>query len=78
MAEENQTHTIESVLEKYREDLLQYPNVVSVGISEIKGEQVIIIFVEKKVASYSLESYEMLPKALEGFKTEVCPRIKVK
>ncbi len=69
--------SIESVMRKYEEQLMRLPNVTGVGIGEKKGKEVIIIFVKEKVSESALQPSEIIPKTLEGYKTDVEEEIRV-
>lgn len=64
--------------EKHEESLLELPNVVGVAIGHkvVKGEtqpgrEVIKVFVTSKVPRSRLKPNEVVPKALEGYSTDV-------
>jgi len=59
------------VKEKNEERLMGLPNVTGVGIGEKAGKQVIKVFVTHKVPVSALQSQEVVPKALEGWETDV-------
>ncbi len=62
---------IEDVLRKYEAQLKRLPNVVSVGIGEKQGKQVILVFVTHKIPEKKLKPKEVVPKRLEGYFTDV-------
>jgi hypothetical protein len=68
---------IESVLRKYEEQLMQLPNVTGVGIGEQNQKEVIIVFVRQKLSPSELQPTEVIPKALDGYKTDVQLEIRV-
>jgi hypothetical protein len=69
--------SIETVMRKYEEQLLQIPNVTGVGIGGKRGKEVIIVFVKKKVRESALQPSEIIPKTLERYETDVEEEIRV-
>jgi hypothetical protein len=69
--------TIEDALRKHEERLRRLPNVTSVGVGEDQGEQVILVFVDKKVPESELRPEEVVPTELDGYRTAVRTRISV-
>ena len=69
--------SIESVMRKYEAQLIRLPNVTRVGIGERKGKEVIIVFVRRKVSEAVLQPSEIIPKALEGYETNVEEEIRI-
>ncbi len=69
--------TVERVLRKHEEELLRLPNVVSVGIGEKEGKEVIVVFVRKKMNKSELRPEDVVPGTLEGFETDVREEIRV-
>lgn len=69
--------SIESVMRKYEAQLIRLPNVTGVGIGERKGKEVIIVFVRRKVSEAVLQPSEIIPKALEGYETNVEEEIRI-
>jgi hypothetical protein len=69
--------SIESVMRKYEVQLMRLPNVTGVGIGERKGKEVIIVFVRRKVSEAVLQPSEIIPKALEGYETNVEEEIRI-
>jgi hypothetical protein len=69
--------TIESVMRKHEEELMQLPNVTGVGISEKNGKEIIVVFVSKKVPESQLKPSDVVPKTCEGYETDVQPEIRV-
>ena len=63
--------SIEDVQRKYENRLLGLPNVNGVGIGRRDGKEVIKVFVTRKVPETSLQPGEVIPKALDGFETDV-------
>jgi hypothetical protein len=63
--------TIESVRQAFEPNLLRLPNVVSVGLGEKDGRQVIQVGVARKVPASALGPGERIPRALEGYPVEV-------
>lgn len=68
---------IGDVFKKNENTLRHLPNVTGVGIGEKNGEEVIIVFVTHKVPESELDSSDIIPKYIEGQKTDVRPAIKV-
>lgn len=62
---------IENVKKQHEEHLMQLPNVVGVGIGEKAGEPIITVFVTQKVPESSLQPQEIIPRTLDGHKTDV-------
>ncbi|MCI0338521.1 MAG: hypothetical protein L0226_13170 [Acidobacteria bacterium] len=62
---------INRVKEKHETDLMNLPNVVGVGIGEKTGKPVIKVFVTHKVPESDLKPYEIVPKKLDQFETDV-------
>lgn len=63
--------SIEAVIEKYEEQLMQLPNVRGVGKGEKAGKEVIKVLVTHKVSEAQLKPDEVVPKTLEGYETDV-------
>jgi hypothetical protein len=63
--------TIESVRDKYEQQLMRLPNVVGVGIGQKADKPVIQVMVTQKVAESALKPHERIPKVLDGHKTDV-------
>ncbi len=62
---------IETLKQKYEDQLMHLPNVAGVGIGERAGKKVIKVFVTHKVPESSLQPQEVVPKSLEGGETDV-------
>jgi hypothetical protein len=62
---------IEAVRRKYEDQLLKLPNVVGVGIGEQDNQPVIQVLVSRKVPESALQPDEVVPKTLEGHRTDV-------
>ena len=62
---------IETVKQKYEEQLMRLPNVTGVGIGEKAGKKVIKVFVTTKVPESSLRPEAIVPKTLGGCSTDV-------
>jgi hypothetical protein len=62
---------IESVKRKYEEQVMQLPNVTGIGIGKKGRKDVIKVFVTQKLPESALQSYEIIPKTLEGYETDV-------
>ncbi len=58
-------------MKKYEGQLLSLPNVTGVGLGEKEGREVIKVFVTHKVAASALPPDDVVPRALEGFDTDV-------
>lgn len=69
--------SIETTLRKYEPQLLQLPHVTGVGIGETDGKQVILVFVDQKLPESTLRPDEIVPKTLDGYKTQVEAAIRV-
>lgn len=65
------TIDIESVKRKYEESLLLLPNVVGIGIGELRGKQVIKVFVTQKLHVSGLKPNEIIPKVLDEYEIDV-------
>lgn len=63
--------TIESVRRSAERDLLRLPNVVSIGIGEKGGRQVIQVGVTRKVPVSELRPEHVIPGSLEGYEVDV-------
>jgi hypothetical protein len=68
---------IEAALKKHEAVLMRLPNVSGMGLGEKNGKEVIIVFVKKKAPESQLEKSDIIPKRIEGFKTDVRLEIKV-
>lgn len=72
-----ETQRLEAVIEDVRKQLMQYPNVRSVGygLREVRGELTseacIRVYVKKKVGEGTLSDSERLPKEIAGFRVDV-------
>ena len=68
---------LKAVKEKYKKQLLTFPNVEAIGIGpkisrgKSTGEMAIKIFVRQKVPKDELTDGETIPKELDGFPTDV-------
>jgi len=62
---------IKRVKMKYEEKLLQLPNVTGVGIGEKAGQEVIKVLVTHKLPESALRPQDVVPKMLDGYKTDV-------
>jgi hypothetical protein len=58
-------------MRKHEEHVMQLPNVTGIGIGKKGRKNVIKVFVTHKVPESTLESHEIIPKALEGYETDV-------
>lgn len=63
--------SIESVKERFEQELLALPNVVGVGIGERDGKPVIKVLVTTKVPVADLDPEEVVPSTLHGQPTDV-------
>ena len=59
------------VQKKHEDAVLQLPNVTGIGIGLKNDKQVIKVFVSKKLPEHLLQSHEIIPKALDGYQTDV-------
>ena len=62
---------IESIKAKYEDRLMQLPNVTAVGLGEKDGKQVIKVYVTRKLPEFALRAKDIVPRALEGYETDV-------
>jgi hypothetical protein len=63
---------IASVQQKYTDQLMNLPNVVAVGQGQdAAGNDVIKVFVERRLPESDLRPEDIVPKTLDGFRTEV-------
>jgi hypothetical protein len=62
---------INSILRKYQDRLMSFPNVTGVGIGEKEGKAVIAVFVTRKIPESALQPHEIVPRSLEGYATDV-------
>ncbi len=62
---------IESAVKKHEEQVMQLPNVRGIGIGKKAGKDVIKVFVTQKLPESTLQSHELIPKALDGYETDV-------
>jgi hypothetical protein len=63
--------SIQSVMEKYEDQLMQRRNVHGVGIGQKGAKQVIKVFVTHKVDKSALKPGDLIPKILDGYETDV-------
>ena len=68
---------IEEILKKHENELMNLPNVISVGLGEKNGKEVIIVFVKEKIPELRLDKSAVIPKMIEGFETDVRKEIRV-
>jgi hypothetical protein len=59
------------VQKKYEDSILQLPNVTGIGIGLKANEQVIKVFVTKKLSENFLQFDAIIPKNLDGYQTDV-------
>ncbi|SFF18573.1 hypothetical protein [Nitrosomonas sp. Nm166] len=62
---------IELAMKKHEEQVMQLPNVTGIGIGKKAGKDVIKVFVTRKLPESTLQSHEIIPKALDGYETDV-------
>lgn len=62
---------IETIRQKYEDQLMELPNVTGVGIGEKAGKKVIKVFVTQKVPESDLQPQQVVPKFLEEYETDV-------
>jgi hypothetical protein len=62
---------IDAIKDKHQERLMTLPNVCGVGIGEEDGQPVIKVFVTQKVPEAALKPEEVVPRDLEGYRTDV-------
>lgn len=63
--------SIESVLHKYENKIMQFPNVVGIGIGKKEDADVIKVFVINKVPEAALQANDIIPRGLDGYQTDV-------
>lgn len=62
---------IETIKQKYEDQIMELPNVTGVGIGEKAGKEVIKVFVTEKLPESELQPQEIVPKSLEEYETDV-------
>ena len=62
---------IVEVKSRHEERLLQLPNVVGVGLGSLAGHAVIKVFVSRKLPASHLLPHEVIPKEIDGYRTDV-------
>jgi hypothetical protein len=64
---------ISRIQKKHEKDLLRKENVVGVGIGKknMTGDLCIVVYVVKKVPENQLDASEIIPRSIEGVKTDV-------
>ena len=62
---------IETIRQKYENQLMELPNVTGVGIGEKAEKKVIKVFVTQKIPESQLQPQQIVPKSLDGFETDV-------
>ena len=62
---------IETIRQKYEDQIMELPNVQGVGIGEKAGTKVIKVFVAQKFPESELQPQEIVPKSLEEYETDV-------
>jgi hypothetical protein len=63
--------SIEEVLRRHEQELLELPNVVAVGIGERGGKPAIAVFVTRKAPESELAPGERIPHTLDGQPVDV-------
>jgi hypothetical protein len=63
--------SIQTVMRKYEKGLRFLSNVTAVGVSEKDGEEVIVVIVKRKLPESALQSWEIIPDELDGYRTVV-------
>jgi len=63
--------TIESAMKKYEEQVMRLPHVTGIGIGKKAGKDVIKVLVTQKLPESALQLHEIIPKALDGYPTDV-------
>lgn len=62
---------IQAVLQKHEDNIMQYPNVVGIGVGKQGEMEIIKVFVTRKVPESALQADQIIPKGFEGYQTEV-------
>jgi hypothetical protein len=68
---------ISAVIEKREPELYRYPNVVGLGASyrtkagKPTDELCLVVYVEKKVPATQLSARDLIPREIDGIKTDV-------
>ena len=63
--------SIEAVLARNLDLLLDLPNVVDVAITELDGQEALLVFVSQKIPPGDLTPQERVPAVIDGFRTVV-------
>ena len=63
--------SIELVMKQFEDHLMRLPNVNGIAIGEDAGEQVIIVFVTRKLPLSDLRLEERIPDELDGYRIDV-------
>ena len=75
--EEAETAKISEIIEKREQEIYKYPNVVGLGASyrmkagKPTDELCLVVYVEKKVPAAQLSKRDIIPKEIDGVKTDV-------
>ena len=62
---------ITTAMRKHEERILRLANVTGIGIGEENGQPVIKVFVSRKLPEGELARRQIVPKALDGYPTDV-------
>ncbi len=62
---------IEAARKRSERKLMGLPNVIGVGIGQDRGEQVLKVFVTHKLPESSLRPEDIVPRTIEGYRTDV-------
>ena len=68
---ESRMRAIESVLSRFEPDLMRLPNVVGVGVGKRDAEDVIKVFVVRKIPVSELSLNEVVPPQVGGVPVDV-------
>lgn len=63
--------SIEDTQRAHEKELMAKPNVTGVGIGKRNDQDVIKVFVTHKVPESELQSTEVVPKDIDGYRTDV-------
>jgi hypothetical protein len=62
---------INSIVQRFRNQLMNLPHVQGVGIGEKGGREVIKVFVDRKLPESQLQKEDVVPRNIEGVETDV-------
>jgi hypothetical protein len=68
---------IETALREHDSALRRLPNVTGVGIGEKNGKAVILVFVTQKLPESKLAPVAVIPRAIEGYETDVRVELRI-